>query len=404
MERGWKRLYCDMRTASQNLGMESPRSPSGDLARQLRSKIFEALGRQGFRIRNGTIVPPDARDKAALRALHGEAVRHNRARSRPGLERHENRLLSRVAAGSEVMPEKVSPVLLEVQPRSEEELLFRYARLHWSIPVSAGYGRRLRFVVFDESNEKLIGIIGMGDPVFGLRPRDRWIGWDLAARKRRLKCVMDLFVLGAVPPYSQLLCGKLVALLATSTEVQEAFRRKYGGRKAYISGRTFDGRLALLTTTSALGRSSLYNRLRYRSRTVYQSVGFTSGSGDFHFSNGFYGDLRELAAQHCEATAKHPSWGGGFRNRRELVRKALPLLGLSSRLQYHGVQREVFTVSLAENARAYLRGEDSWLKPHAQSAHDLFVWFRKRWLLPRANRDDRYRAFDPESYRLWGTQ
>ena len=303
-----------------------------------------------------------------------------------------------------MIPEELKPVLVEVQPRSDEELLFRYARLHWSIPVSAGYGRRLRFVVYDESNDKLIGIIGMGDPVFGLGPRDKWIGWDVAARKRRLKCVMDLFVLGAVPPYSQLLCGKLVALLATSAEVEEAFRRKYGGRKAYISGRTFDGRLALLTTTSALGRSSVYNRLRYRGRTVFESVGFTSGSGDFHFGNGFYGDLRELAAKHCQATAKHPSWGGGFRNRRELVRKTLPLLGLSTRLQYHGVQREIFAVPLAENARAFLRGEDSELEYHGRSANDLFAWFRKRWLLPRADRDQRYREFERESYRLWGTR
>ncbi|MDE2795449.1 MAG: DUF4338 domain-containing protein [Gemmatimonadota bacterium] len=393
-----------MPNSNHNPGIESIGVPNTELANRIRSRIFRSLKKQGFELREGRLAPPDIRDKSQLRRLHQEAVIHNRARSRAGLERHEERLLSRVASGREVVPADVKPVLVEVEPRSNEELLFRYARLHWSIPVSAGYGRRLRFVVYDEANGKLIGIIGMGDPVFGLGPRDRWIGWDVAARKNRLKCVMDLFVLGAVPPYSQLLCGKLMALLATSTEVQEAFRSKYGGRKAYISGRTFDGRLALLTTTSALGRSSLYNRLRYRGRTVFESVGFTSGSGDFHFSNGFYGDLRELAVQHCEATAKHPSWGGGFRNRRELVRKTLPLLGLSTRLQYHGVQREVFAVPLAENARAFLRGEESELEYYGWRADDLFAWFRKRWLLPRADRDQRYREFERESYRLWGTR
>ena len=98
---------------------------------------------------------------------------------------------------------------------------------------------------------------------------------------------MDLFVLGAVPPYSHLLCGKLVALLAASREVQQAFQRKYDGKRSYISGRRLDDRLALLTTASALGRSSLYNRLDYRGQPVFQSVGFTRGSGEFHFSNGF---------------------------------------------------------------------------------------------------------------------
>src|SRR5439155_1645113 len=216
----------------------------------------------------------------------------------------------------------------------EDELLFRYARLHWSIPVSAGYGRRLRFIVYDESNGKLIGIFGLADPVFSLGPRDLWVGWDLDSRKARLQCVMDLFVLGAVPPYSYLLCGKLVAMLATSREVQRAFRRRYGGQQSLISRKALDSRLALLTTTSALGRSSLYNRLRYEGQPVFRSVGFTQGSGQFHFSNGFYEDLRHLALENCEATAKHSRWGDGFRNRREVLRKALPILGLSPDLMY----------------------------------------------------------------------
>jgi hypothetical protein len=368
---------------------------------ELRDRILRSLRNQGFQIRSGCLVPPDPRDKFALRALHEDAVRHRVERSRPGLERHEDFLLSRIAAGHEVHPEKIRPCLVTVCAGTEDELVFRYARLHWSIPVSAGYGRRLRFVVYDESNGKLIGLFGLGDPVFSLGPRDRWIGWNLEAKKARLQCVMDLFVLGAVPPYSDLLCGKLIALLATSHEVQRAFRRKYGGDRAFISRKPLDGHLALVTTTSALGRSSLYNRLRYVGEPVFHGVGFTRGSGDFHFSNGFYDDLRKFAVEHCEATAKHTRWGDGFRNRRELVRKALPLLGLSRELVYHGVPREIFVAPLASNSAAFLRGEHDRLRSYGRTIEELFQWFRERWLLPRAARDDRYRAFDPESYRLW---
>jgi hypothetical protein len=369
---------------------------------ELRDRILRSLRSQGFRIRSGCLVPPDPVDKSALRTLHQDAVGHRVERSRPGLERHEDRLLSRIAAGHKVDPERIRPRLVTVRAGSEDELLFRYARLHWSIPVSAGYGRRLRFVVYDESNGKLIGIFGLGDPVFSLGPRDRWIGWDLDCKRARLQCVMDLFVLGAVPPYSDLLCGKLIALLATSREVQRAFRRRYGGENAFISRRPLDGRLALVTTTSALGRSSLYNRLRYGSEPVYRSVGFTRGSGDFQFSNGFYADLRTFAVENCNATAKHARWGDGFRNRRELVRKALPLLGLSRELVYHGVQREIFVAPLASNAGPFLRGDHERLRSYRRTVEDLFQWFRERWLLPRAARDRRYRVFEPESYRLWG--
>lgn len=370
----------------------------------LRSRITRSLRKQGFRFRSGVLVPPDIKDKSKLRVLHREAVKHNVSRSRRGLERCEDRLLSYIASGEDVIPDRIRPRLVLVQPGSEDELLFRYARLHWSIPVSAGYGRRLRFVVYDESNGKLIGIFGLGDPIFGLGPRDRWIGWSHKAKKNRLQCVMDLFVLGAIPPYSHLLCGKLVALLATSRTVREAFRRKYGGRPSYIGRKPLDGRLALLTTTSALGRSSLYNRLRYKDDLVFQSAGFTRGSGDFHFSNGFFGDLRQFALKHCNATAKHTLWGKGFRNRRELVRKTLPLLGLPKEFLYHGVKREIFLAPLASNTAAFLCGDDQRLQYRDLTEEDVFRWFRDRWLLPRAERDKSYLGFDSKDYRLWRSE
>lgn len=368
---------------------------------KLRRKILRSLNAQGFRVRSGLLVPPDQESKATLRQLHREAVAHSIERARPALEHHEQRLLKFIAVGTEVDPTKIQPRLVEVLANSEEELLFRYARLHWSIPVSAGYGRRLRFLVFDDSNNKLIGLFGLGDPVIGLAQRDQWIGWSAEQKRRRLQCVMDLFVLGAVPPYSQLLCGKLVALLASSCEVQEAFRRKYEGHRAIISGRPSDGRLALLTTTSALGRSSIYNRLRYREESVFVSAGFTKGSGEFHFSNGFYNELRQLALAHCVPTSKHRNWGEGFRNKRELLRKVLPLLELSPDLLYHGVRREIFLAPMGSNAAAFLRGEDETLQCYWRSADDLFAWFRERWLLPRAARDGAFRGFAPSSYRIW---
>jgi hypothetical protein len=369
--------------------------------KHLRARILRSLKAQGFLFRAGRLLPPDPHNKEHLRALHAEAVRHQIERSKGGLARHESRLLANIASGHEVEPQRIQPRLVLVRPDSEDELLFRYVRLHWSIPVSAGYGRRLRFIVRDEANGKLMGIFGLGDPVFSLGPRDRWIGWDKAAKSARLQSVMDLFVLGAVPPYSRLLCGKLMALLATSREVQAAFQRKYHGTRAFISGKPLTGRLALLTTTSALGRSSLYNRLVFEGLPVFHSLGYTRGSGEFHFGNGFYSDLRAVAEANCEPTAKDIRWGTGFRNRRELLRKALPLLGLSRELVYHGVQREIFAAPLASNTLQFLRGEHQRLKPFGRTAAELFAWFRERWLLPRAARDDGYRAFEAESYRLW---
>lgn len=368
---------------------------------ELRYRLLESLETQGFQLRDGLIVPFDQNEKPALRSIHAAAVRHQIERSAEGLRRHEPRLLSYIAAGDEVAPEDIVIRLAEVHPDSDEELLFRYARLHWSIPVSSGYGRRVRFLIFDDSNGKLIGLIGLGDPVYNLSPRDSWIGWNSQIKRARLKAVMDAFVLGAVPPYSYLLAGKLVALLTASDEVCEAVQRKYGDRPSRMTGTPQDGQLALITTTSALGRSSIYNRLRFKTEPLFISVGFTRGSGEFHFANGFYEEIQRFALENCKPTAKDPRWGSGFRNRRELIRKVLQKIGLPRDLIYHGVQREIFVAPLARNCIAFLRGEEEQLIGFNRPAKELFDWYRERWLLPRSVKDHRYRSFKPTCYRLW---
>lgn len=140
-------------------------------AQRLRNRVLCSPRDQVFPVPAGRLLPPDTEDKHVVRSLHTDAVKHRVARSRPSLERHENRLLSLIASGDELRPERIRSRLVMVLPGSEDELLFRYARLHWSIPVSAGYGRRLRFIVYDESNSKLIGI-GSPGIVAGKRKAD----------------------------------------------------------------------------------------------------------------------------------------------------------------------------------------------------------------------------------------
>ena len=371
--------------------------------RALRAQIKSSLKEQGFSLtRSGVSIPADA-DKDMLRELHAKAVAHRLERA-SALRSKEPTLIKHIASGSEVVPENINPHLVQVMADSEDELLFRYAALHWSIPVSSGYGRRIRFLVKDAYSDKLIGIIGLGDPVFALQARDRWVGWDSSQRRGLLRHVLDAYVLGAVPPFSSLLGGKLVAMLAASNDVRIAFEQKYTKQLSLISGVTGDARVALITTTSALGRSSMYNRLRFENRALFQSVGFTRGSGEFHFANGLYDDIRNYAGTHSIPTAKNTKWGTGFRSRREVVRKALKELNLPSSFSYHGVQREIFVVPLAENTTEFLRSQAADLVYYCQDAATLFSHFRERWLLPRAKRNSTYLEFKPDDYLLWPTE
>lgn len=370
-------------------------------AEYMRSAIIKALQEQGYSVRDGIIHMPESPTKDDFRALNRLANQKRLERSGPGVKRYEDRLIQYIANGEEINPEQITPQVVVVEPNSENELLFRYASLHWSIPVSAGYGRRLRFLVFDRNNNKLIGLFGLGDPVYSLRPRDLWIGWDKELKATNLYHIMDAYILGAVPPYSFLLGGKLIAMLVCSNEVRNAFQLKYSGKQSLIRQKTRPPYLVMVTTTSALGRSSVYNRIRINRHQYWRSLGFTQGSGEFHFSNGVYADIRAYVEKHCEPTAKQKAWGKGFRNKREVIRKCLSRIGLSGNLIYHGIRREIFAAPLGFDAIPYLKGEVEQPRFYDWPVSDLSDLFKERWLYGRAKRISEFRSYNRELYRLW---
>lgn len=383
-------------------------SPEEEAAR-LRARVEGHLTSLGFQVSHGCLLAPVAKDKEQLRALHSDAAESLRQRSRRTLARHEDQFITCLARGREIVPERIAPVLVPVvDRRGFEGLLWRWCSLHWSIPVSSGYGRRMRFLVVDRGHgDKVIGLIGLADPVFALGCRDSAIGWSREWRKERLFSVMDAFVLGAVPPYNALCGGKLVALLATSSEVRDAFSDRYRDHVTLIAQRKADARLALLTTSSALGRSSVYNRLnRPDGNLAFRPVGYTSGTGDFHFSGSIYKELADYAASTTPAgvTQRHERWTGDtFRNRREVIQRALDSLGYDSRkLRVHGIRRQVFLAPLAANALDWLRGESQSLDWSTLDCGSLGTWWLQRWAIRRAARVPDWQRFDPESWRLYG--
>ena len=370
-------------------------------AKTLKARIRKSLKSQGFKVNGDQISLPNNLDKEKIRNLHAQAVHHKIEERKKGLIKHESFLLQQFASGEEVVPDKIAPKLIEVHSGSKDELLFRYASLHWSIPVSSGYGRRLRFLVVDQHTDKLIGLFGLADPVISLKDRDQWIGWDQENRRKRLQHVLDAYVLGAVPPYSFLIGGKLIALLATSNEVREAFQRKYQGKTSLILNRTQSGKIALVTTASALGRSSLYNRLKFNDRLVFEHVGHTKGFGDFHFANGIYSFILSYAKLNNLPTTSHELWSKGFRSRKNVVQETLAKLGLPQNWLNHGIKREIYVAPLAENTQTFLCGNDSYLNYYDQPVSELFDWYRERWLLPRSERDQRYKEWNPKEWVLW---
>ena len=349
--------------------------------------------------------PHGVLSKDAIRHIHRFHRNAAKDRIRRALGNKIERFLEQVANGNEVDPENIQPELVEARSGARTGNLFRFATLLWSIPVSQGYGRRLRYLVMDRANDKLIGVLALGDPVFNLRVRDEWIGWNQADRRERLVNLMDAYVVGAVPPYADILGGKLVASLIASKEVASKFEERYGSRAGLISGKQKQARLALVTVTSALGRSSMYNRLRLMSGTQRRGapvvelrrLGETMGYGHFQITNDLFSQLRQVLQEDGHKYADGHQFGDGPNWRIRVVRAGLETVGLDpERVVRHGIRREVYVMPIARNAQAFLAGIDAELEVDHRCVGDLATLARDRWTVPRAMRRPEYRQFRRE--------
>ena len=247
----------------------------------LRRKVRRQLRALGFHKSGDGRLEVDGCDKDVVRSLHSTQRTDRLSSNSNFLARRASRLLPYFASGQDVDPGSIRPQLERVYAGTWQANLFRLASLTWSVPVSNGFGRRLRYVVWDAHNYKLLGLIAIGDPVFNLSVRDTLIGWDAGDRRERLVNVMDAYVLGALPPYNTLLGGKMVACLVRSREVYNEFTRTYGNTPGIISGKAKKARLLAVTTSSSMGRSSVYNRLRLDGVRYLEPIGYTPRVGPF---------------------------------------------------------------------------------------------------------------------------
>ena len=364
----------------------------------LRRALEHHLTDLGFSKNGSGYRAPDDLSKQQIRDLHAGHRRDTLLSHREFIDDEGPSLSKHFADGNTLDPAKIEPELIEIFPGSAEARLFRFATLLWSIPVSRGFGRRLRFLVRDRHNGSLIGLFALGDPVFNLNARDSWIGWSHRDRSARLVHVMDAYVLGAVPPYSFLIGGKMIAALMGSQEVESVYERKYLGAKGVISQRRNQARLALLTTTSALGRSSIYNRLVVPGGVRFIRIGETKGFGHFHISGEIFNALRAYLEEEGHPYANGHRFGMGPNWKIRVIRAALHSIGVDGNgILKHGIRREVYAAPLADNFKRVLLGRQESVESKTLPASEIANYCLERWIVPRAGRDETYKGFSGRS-------
>lgn len=236
--------------------------------------------------------------------------------------------------------------------------------------------------------------------------------------------LMELNVCGAVPPYNELLGGKLVALLATSPQVVHDYKERYSDKASEIASRLKGAPVCRPADLVYVGTTSLYyvgssqyNRLKIPGKIfdsdfdiVWKKLGMTIGFGTMHISKATTMSLTEATSDGFNRI-NHVFGEGASPKMRLLTMSIRELLESTNEdskdFSKHAMSRIVYGACLAENTFDYLLGRDSTPKyytdmdDYAFGTQKIVDFWRDRWLSSRLNYEpiyQRIRDFDKEGF------
>jgi hypothetical protein len=280
------------------------------------------------------------------------------------------------AKKEEIDPTKIEFELEMVSDQRAGEI-FRSGMSFWSVPISVGYGRRMRFIVWDKTHNKVFGIFGLCDPLIGLKVRDDYIGWNKKQREERLYNMMTAYILGAIPPYNELFGAKLVALAAGCKEVCQAFEEKYKGRQTIIRGREPVAKLVAVDTMAFFGKSLIYEGL-----PEWQFLGFTKGLTHIHL-NGLWEKCLELAREMNAKSLRRNKFGHGPNWKFRVLNEVFSRLGISLEYYETGIKKGYYFRPLAAEWREFLKGETDQLTYVNKSFEEYVEFWKSKYLRRR---------------------
>jgi hypothetical protein len=240
----------------------------------------------------------------------------------------------------------------------------------------------------------------------------------LANRKCKIGSnMMEIIVCGAVPPYNELLGGKLVSMLSCSPIVIKGYTERYQNQVSEIASRMKgervirDSRLAFLGTTSLYSSgSSQYNRIRVPFKDgfnlEFRKMGITEGFGTVYFSSETTTALSRMLEIIDGGKRISHVFGEGTSPRFRLINRGLTLLGIkAASFLKHYSPRIVYSIELATNTNEFLLGftDELHYNFHVDNEEDISnrtqeiidYWY-ERWLKTRlgsVNIEERLDAF-----------
>ena len=235
--------------------------------------------------------------------------------------------------------------------------------------------------------------------------------------------LMELNVCGAIPPYNEILGGKLVALLAISPQVIHDYKERYSGKASMIASRLKGENVFRPADLVYVGTSSLYyvgssqyNRLKVPGSVFdsafdidWKRLGMTIGFGTMHISKATTLSLTEATSDGYNRI-NHVFGEGASPKMRLLTMSIRELLESTNEdskdFSKHAMSRIVYGACLASNTLDYLLGKADTpdyytdIGQYQAGTQKIIDYWRTRWLNSRLNYDpiyQRIRTFDKDS-------
>lgn len=236
--------------------------------------------------------------------------------------------------------------------------------------------------------------------------------------------MMELNVCGAIPPYNEILGGKLVALLAISPQVVHDYKERYADKASEIASRLKGAPVCRPADLVYVGTTSLYyvgssqyNRLKIPGKifgtdfdVVWENLGMTIGFGTMHISKATTMSLTEATSDGFNRI--NHVFGEGASPKMRLLTMAIRELLESTNedskdFSKHAMSRIVYGACLAENTFDYLLGKESEpryytdMADYVSGTQKIVDFWRNRWLKSRLNYEpiyQRIRKFDKQGF------
>jgi len=350
--------------------------------KELREKILNSLKLQGFNI-NSSLEPID-NEKCTLKKIHLIKRREQLLLHKKFLSDNFCTVREHVVSGKNLEPAKIQLNLIEVKPNSYYSKLFFWWNLFWwSIPYDKPIGRLMNFILWDEYHQAPFGLFSLQSPQLRSSIRDNFLDLNSENSNYWINQSLHGQRIGALPPYNDLLGGKMVALAMVSNEVRKLYESKYENKKTILKKRYLPNRLLFITTTSAYGKSSVYERINYGGKKVGQFIGYTSGAGTFHLSE----DLYMECLKYLERNGVNIKRGYGTGTSRKLrlnIEMALRNLKIR-KCTYHNIKRGYYLFENTENLNEVIHEgqEPIWFN---RPFNEIRQFWLNRWCIPRSRR------------------